>query len=433
MIGIKKYLKEAIGSNVILRNLFSLSILHVLGMVLPLITYPYLIRIVGIDNFGKVNFVLSLLTFAIMVIDFGYSYIGPKEISVNRNDNKRISEIFTRIVLSKILLLVAVALISMSFIALAPEPDHKLYLFSLVYLTGLALNPAWFFQGIEKMHFITIFDSVAKVISTILVFITITKQSHIVYYLPILGLGSLLSCGVGYYHIFSRHSIRFTIPAFKMLLNEYRKGFPIFIGQLSMHLLSNANIILLGFLSTSYFLGLYSVADKIAKIPWAVSGIMSTVLFPMVCKQTLNGLDAVWIGMKKYLMLLVGFIIIVVMGGIVFKEPLIHIFYKSDTTLITPPYIVLMLNVVIVTLNIPLNLILLAYSRNIIYMRLFAVTTVIHFILSIILIKYYGIFGASISTLLTYSILLLLLFWAYRRERAFNNLVVVNNLETQVL
>ncbi len=412
-------------SNVIFRNLVSMSVIHGLGMVLPLITYPYLIKVIGIGNFGKIGFLISSIIFAGFLIDFGYAYIAPKEVATNRNNEKSLSEVFSNIIISKFILLIICCLLAIVSTAFIDKYDIRMILLGLVYLVGLASTPNWFFQGIEKMHWITIFDGLSKIIATILVFVLIKKQSDSVLYLPILGVGSILCNLLGYIYIFSNYNIRISISKFHVLLNGYKNGLPIFVGLFSTYLIANSSMILLGILSTPYLLGLFAIADKIGRIPWIFSNLMSTVIYPSVCRDATLGLNHIWIILRKYIGILLLFTVVLVLLGYYFAIPIIHIFYKSNTEEILPVYLALLINTFFITLIIPFTLILLAYSRNRIYMRINVFISLFQFGVSYYFIKYYGIFGAGISTLIAYCTLLVIMIFVYFAEKSKGNLQTV--------
>ena len=90
----------------LLENFLSLSVLQALNMFLPLLTFPYIVRVIGVDYFGILNVVLSIIMFFNIFIAFGFELSATKMISTNRNDINKVSEMFFSILYSKFLLLV---------------------------------------------------------------------------------------------------------------------------------------------------------------------------------------------------------------------------------------------------------------------------------------------------------------------------------------
>ena len=91
-------------SNGILESIFSLSILNVLNIFLPLITLPYLIRVVGLEKYGAYSVVYAILQYALLFSSYGFIYSTTKEISQNRNNIEEVNQIFNSTIVARIVL-----------------------------------------------------------------------------------------------------------------------------------------------------------------------------------------------------------------------------------------------------------------------------------------------------------------------------------------
>src|SRR3989339_509467 len=157
---------------ILLGNFFSLSVLQVLNYLLPLITLPYLIRVLGPEKYGLIAFGTAFLTYFQLFTDYGFNLSATKDISINRENNKKISEIFSSVIIIKTVLMlfsfIIIFFIVTSFSKFNSQKEVY-YLISLS-LIGNVLFPIWFFQGIERMKYITYFNVIARVTATLLVF-----------------------------------------------------------------------------------------------------------------------------------------------------------------------------------------------------------------------------------------------------------------------
>ena len=155
---------------IVFNNFLSLTMLQGANYILPLLILPYLVRVLGAEKFGLVMFAQSFATFLMVFVDFGFNISGTREISLNRTNKGKISEIFISIIIIKIILILA----AFGFLYFAVtfidrfSIDPYVYLLSFGVVIGQALFPVWFFQGIEKMQFVTLINILSKTIFTIL-------------------------------------------------------------------------------------------------------------------------------------------------------------------------------------------------------------------------------------------------------------------------
>jgi len=86
-------------------NFFSLAVLQAVNYALPLLTVPYLFRVLNVEKYGLVNFASAFIQYFIVFTDFGYNLSATKLIAENRDDALKLSQVFNRVMFSKLLLL----------------------------------------------------------------------------------------------------------------------------------------------------------------------------------------------------------------------------------------------------------------------------------------------------------------------------------------
>ena len=178
----------------IIENFSYLTLIQVFNLVLPLIIYPYLIKVLGKEVYGTIIFTQTVATYFTIFINFGFNIFGAKEIAINKENIKKTNEIFSSILTIKsIFWIISILILIISLFLLQIETDEiLLYIFSFLICIHEVLFPQWFFQGIEKMKYNTIINLTIKILFIILtLFFVQTKEQYLL--VPLLNsIGSTL-------------------------------------------------------------------------------------------------------------------------------------------------------------------------------------------------------------------------------------------------
>ncbi|HOL00889.1 MAG TPA: flippase [Paludibacteraceae bacterium] len=267
-------------------NFLSLSVLQGLNYLLPLITLPYLVRVLGPEKYGLVAFAQAFIAYFGILTDYGFNLSATREISIQRENKEKISAIFSSVMLIKFVFLI-LSFILMSVLVFSIHKfrnEWLLYFLTFGTVLGQVLFPIWFFQGIERMKYITWLNIIAKTIFTVLVFVLIHQKTDYVY-VPFLGaLGTIIS-GVLALGIIRKHfKVNFHLPSKNEIIHQLREGWYIFISTVAISLYSISNTFILGLFASNTIVGYYSGAEKIIN---AVQGLLSPIsqtIYPHISK-----------------------------------------------------------------------------------------------------------------------------------------------------
>jgi len=214
-------------------NFVYLSILQGLNLILPLLTFPYLIRILGVEYFGLLSFSFAFITYFQIITDYGFNATGTRDVSMVIDNPERQNEIFNQIMSTKLFLVLLsfVLMMGIVFTFSIFRTYWIIYLFSFGSILGQAIFPVWYFQGIQKMKYITYLNLVTKIIFTIALFIFI-KQKSDYYLVPIFNALGFIFAGIfSLFYIRKDFHIRFQLQSFKKIKEQLNKGKYVFIGQ----------------------------------------------------------------------------------------------------------------------------------------------------------------------------------------------------------
>ena len=266
------------------QNISALFILQIGNYFLPLLTIPYLINQLGIDNFGLIAFVNAVVSYCILIVDFGFNMSATKAISQNRNDNYYCSLIFSVVMVSKLVLLLMSYLILTLSITFVPSFSEKSFLLNIGFLQviGALLFPIWMYQGREEMVWITVFNFSTRLIFTLFVFLFVHQPNDTWLVLFFTGLGSVVTGVCALIHTSLRYKLQYRLPSIQQVSSVLSESWRIFFSSLSINIYTNSIIVLLGVISSTSQVGYFSAAEKILQALKRLYDPFAQAVFPHV-------------------------------------------------------------------------------------------------------------------------------------------------------
>ena len=274
-------------AKVLLENFISLSSLQLIGMILPLITLPYVLRVLGLENYGAIVFAASLIAYFSALTDFSFKYTATRDVAIFRNSPKKLNLIYSKVIIIKALFLIlSFLIITIVVYSYQPFYDNKLiYMLTAPMLLGQALFPDWFFQGIEKMKYITFLNIGIKLFFTICIFIFIREKSDYWIY-PLLQSAGFIGAGiVGQFILMKKYKLKFLWLKPRILKQTIKSNIPIFINQFIPTLYNNTSTFLLGILTNNTNVGIYNAIKTVIGLCISLIEILSRVFFPFLNRK----------------------------------------------------------------------------------------------------------------------------------------------------
>jgi PST family polysaccharide transporter len=387
----------------ILINFFSLGVIQGTNFILPLILLPYLIKTVGLHNFGLISFAQALMSYFIIFTDYGFNLTSTREIAFVKTEKGTLGEIVCTTLITKLILccvafiLLALAVTFITHFTL----NSRLYYLSFFLVLGQVLIPTWFFQGMEKMKYLTYINLIAKIIFTILIFVFIKKQSDYIYVTVLYSLGNVVSGMFALWLIFSKFGIPISVPRSFNFISELKKGWYVFLSNFSINAYINSNLVILGFYGSVQVVGYYSIADKIIYALRQVLNIFFQATYPQACRQALLGVTQLKVFFRKYFPLFAIAIFLVSAFCFIFAARVTTIITGKDLPEVS--FLIRLLSFVpfIICLNIPAYQTLLAFDFKKSYMAILTSGSVLNVVLNILLAKHYFSTGTVMAVIIT--------------------------------
>lgn len=255
-------------NNLFFKNLSYLSVLEGVNILVPFIVLPYLLHVLGKEIYGLIIFAQATVTYLAILQNFGVNTLAVKETSINRDNKILLSRIVSNVFVFKGLLFIisfVILWIVISFFSI--YQGHEVLLFLTMYMCfGDFIFPKWYFQGIERMQYITYLNILSKIIILILIFTLINTKSDYLMLPIIYGIGALISGIASIVIIFKFHRLRFVYPSCFQLKNLIKRSMTFFISDVSISIFANSNKIIIGSFLGMAELAYYDLADKIIMV-----------------------------------------------------------------------------------------------------------------------------------------------------------------------
>jgi polysaccharide transporter, PST family len=283
-----KWLKTKLQENKsLVESFFSLSLLNGVNALLPLITLPYILRVVGTANYGQYAYVYVLIQYLLLFNVYGFNYSASKQVTENQKNISRLNVIYNSVITCRLLLLVGGVIILSILSPILLETTEKKWMFflGLGVVLGDSLNSVWLFQGMEKMRYLTMLNILSKSVFTILIFIFVKEPNDLPMILGINSLGYMLAGLASVIIAKSQFHISFFIPKLSDVKFQFREGAVIFGTTVGTSLYGNANVLILNFFVGESLLGIYAVAEKIIKGLQSLTLPIVQALFPYISKN----------------------------------------------------------------------------------------------------------------------------------------------------
>lgn len=263
-------------------SFLSLSLMYGLDLLLPLLVMPFLVRTIGIEKVGLLNFAMSSLSYLAILVNYGFNLTATKEIAQNKGHLQKQTLIFYRVMTTKLFLILLSVIILIPVVLAVPQYREFYYIYLLVFagLCFQSLFPIWFFQGQQNLKFPIIQNAVIKSSFTVLIFFVVAKEADF-WKAPLLTtIGYFVAMLASFVYMVKKYKVSFVFSTFSEVKSQLKTGLYVFLSQVKISFFSNFNVILLGFLAGNVAVGYFTSADKIIRALAVIQVPVTATLFP---------------------------------------------------------------------------------------------------------------------------------------------------------
>ncbi|MBE6219446.1 MAG: flippase [Rikenellaceae bacterium] len=268
-------------------NFMWLSLLQVAGYVFPLITMPYLARVIGVEGFGKIAFASAIMVWIQTIADWGFNLTATRDVAQNRENPQKVSEIFSNVLWARCLLMVVSFIVLLILIIAIPQfkENSDVILVSFLMVPGHILFPDWFFQAVERMKYTTILNVIMKLIFTLAVFIFIKDKDDYILQPLFTSLGFVVSGAIALYIIINRWKVKLYKPNWENIKYTIKSTTDVFINHLAPNLYNSLSVVLLGFFGGGVANGIYDGGNKFFAIICNLLNTITRAFYPFLSRR----------------------------------------------------------------------------------------------------------------------------------------------------
>ena len=383
-------------------NFFMSVILKISMFLFPLITFPYVSRILGPSGTGKVSLATSVISYATMFATLGIPTYGIRACAQCRDDKKQLSKtVHELLIISVIGLVVTYAVLIVIIINVPKLNQEKTLLFlmsSSLVLSSIGVE--WFYQGIEQYRYITARNIVFKFIALIMMFVLIHSSEDYILYGGITVLGTV---GSNFLNLFKLRDYIFIKPLKNYNIKKHIKpSVNFFLLTVASTIYSNLDTVMIGFITSNEEVGFYNASVKVRSILLSFVNALSTVLLPRISSYIKN---KAYNDFNKIINISINIILFLSIPLTVFfmfeSNNTILLLAGQDYSPAIPSMIIIMPTLIVAGLN---NLTGIQVLGSLGLEKYTVISTssaaVLDIILNSVLIPTYGASGAAFSTLL---------------------------------
>ena len=255
-------------------------------LIVPLITMPYISRVLGPTGSG-INYLTSANTqYFILLGSLGITLYGNRQIAYLRDNKQRVSQAFWEIFLLRCLTTL-VALSSFYIFVYFNHTYQWAYLIQSILIIATALDISWFFMGVENFKVTVSRNMIVKIFSILFIFTLVKTKNDVIIYIFILSLSQLLGNLTLFPYL--RHYINWPQWRQLQIWQHLRPSLALFLPQVAMQIYLIVNKTMVGWLVSVKATGFYTYSDNTIRAVLTLGTSLATVMMPRVANTFIHG------------------------------------------------------------------------------------------------------------------------------------------------
>lgn len=265
-------------------NIAALTALQLFSYISPLLTVPYLVRVLNPGQFGLLSFAQGVVLYFDLFTDYGFNYSATRAIAAERHSSEAVSRIFWSTLWAKVILMVLSGAVLTLLVLFVPKLREQpiLYAASFLYVVGTALFPVWLFQGLEQIKTAAAALGIARALTVPALFLLVHSERDCAIAASIQASVQVTATLFILPALLTRIRLHWYRPSFADLAQTFKGGWPLFISGCALYLTTSSTTVVLGFTTGKTQVGYYSAADKLIKAAISMLSPITQALYPHI-------------------------------------------------------------------------------------------------------------------------------------------------------
>lgn len=373
---------------------------QILIMILPLITTPYISRVIGAEGIGIQSYTYSIANYFVLFAMLGLNNHGNRSIAMVKSDQGKLDKTFTSIYLIQAVMSIIMIVLYIIYIMFFVKNYKIIFVIQLMYIIGALFDINWFFFGMEQFKITVTRNTIIKLMSVISIFIFVKSENDLYLYSLILALGTLISQLILWSFII--RYVKFTKVKFDDVKEHIIPMLVLFIPAISVSVYKIMDKIMLGAMSTVTEVGFFTNSERVISIPLGIITALGTVMLPKMSNLLSNGENK---EAQKYINLSLKFSMFISIGSMF---GLIGVAGNIVPAFLGKGFdrcvnVVSLLSVTLLFMawaNVIRTQILIPKKKDKVYIVSTLLGAIVNVIINIVLIKKFGAMGATVGTIL---------------------------------
>ncbi|NDI76422.1 flippase [Psychrilyobacter sp. BL5] len=403
---------------------------QLVNLLIPLITLPYLTRVLNANNMGIYTYNFTIISYFLIFATLGSNIYGSRKIAYVRNDHTNLSRNFIEIQLFRTLTVLITIIVL--FLSINIFESKILILYQSINIFALIFDISWFYQGIEDFKKISLRNIIIKMILLILLFILVKEPEDLKKYALLVALLNLFSNFIFWIGINKKISFKYQKLNIK---KHFKESIHLFIPQITISIYTLSDKLMIGYLIDKKYVSFYNVSNKLIVMSMILITTVGAVLLPRISNMYSNKKYEEMKNMIKtsfdYLTLLaVGLIF----GIIATAKDIVNLLFTGEYLNIYILIQVMSITIIFWTWNNITGSQILIPTKNEKKITISVlIGAIINIALNFVLIKKYNAMGAVLATVLTEGVVTFIQIYYSKEYFKFNIKLMLKSLVSGII